>query len=313
MRESVGIMTIYSYSSDSFCIKMLHTQTGVITNQMRTNTLVNEYIVVSYHQKEDAKQYGAKWDPHKKSWYIPTYISDTNKKMLREKYGHQIQESALVLVGENREFGGSLLFVDLIPTSCWFTNVRRYVHPADWDKLRRHVYERVDNCCECCGVDTVAIGRRLDAHERWSYDLATYTQKLERLIALCVDCHEATHMGYAMSHDRGDVAKAHLSTIRGFSAEECEDHIAEAFKLVAMRNNIHWHLDLSLITNSGIRLIYPTTSTNATVTIEPERAIDTAARYTYARQIVSAGSMVFGCIRNLFARRPRTKDGCDMV
>jgi len=34
------------------------------------------------------------------------------------------------LPGENRTFGDGL-FVDLIPASCWFTNVRTCLSPAD--------------------------------------------------------------------------------------------------------------------------------------------------------------------------------------
>jgi hypothetical protein len=51
-----------------------------------------------------------------------------------------------VLVGEDRGFGDGL-FVDLIPDSCWFTNVRSCVNQRDWDRLRRMVYRRAKDRC----------------------------------------------------------------------------------------------------------------------------------------------------------------------
>ena len=67
------------------------------------------------------------------------------------------------LKGEDRTFGGNKLFIDLIPRSCWFTNVRKFIHNTDWDRVRNHIYNRTNNTCECCGEKC----DRLEAHERW--------------------------------------------------------------------------------------------------------------------------------------------------
>ena len=42
------------------------------------------------------------------------------------------------LVGEDRQFGGNLLFKDLIPRTTWFNNVRSCVTRNSWDKLRNN-------------------------------------------------------------------------------------------------------------------------------------------------------------------------------
>jgi 5-methylcytosine-specific restriction endonuclease McrA len=76
--------------------------------------------------------------------------------------------------------------------------------------LRQHVYERVNFVCECCGVDTKCQKVQLEAHERWSYNPKTKTQKLERLVALCSSCHEVTHMGLASIRGRNVAANTHL-------------------------------------------------------------------------------------------------------
>jgi hypothetical protein len=76
--------------------------------------------------------------------------------------------------------------VDLIPDSCWFTNVRSCVNQRDWDRLRRMVYRRAKDRCEVCGAGRDPdVDKWLEAHERWEYDEATRTQRLRRIVCLC--------------------------------------------------------------------------------------------------------------------------------
>ena len=46
-----------------------------------------EYIDVKYSQKQYAKKFKARWDNITKSWYIPTDISQENKRQLRKMFG----------------------------------------------------------------------------------------------------------------------------------------------------------------------------------------------------------------------------------
>jgi hypothetical protein len=212
-----------------------------------------EYISVSFKDKDDAKMLGAKWDPTQKQWYIPTNINAMNKRELQEKYKSN-DVPIIELLGEDRTFGGNELFVDLIPSTCWFTNVRYCIHPCDWDRVRRFVYKRVNYICEGCGINTRINNIRLDAHERWSYDLDTHTQKLVRLVALCADCHQSTHYGLAEINGKSEEAFSHLQATRHFTEDECHMHIINAFDVWLNRSKIEWTLDLSLIENNNIRL-----------------------------------------------------------
>lgn len=211
-----------------------------------------EYISVLFEEKADAKSLGANWDREKKQWYIPSNISDVNKTKLRDKYKTNNQPIS-ELIGEDRTFGGSILFVDLIPKTCWFVNVRSCVVSRDWDRLRKFVYERVDYKCECCGINTKLHNIQLDAHERWCYDEETNTQKLIRLIALCHACHQATHFGLATAKGKKNEAFKHLQNVRSFTEDECNHHIDEAFKIWRDRCKYTWNLDISLIHNNGIK------------------------------------------------------------
>jgi hypothetical protein len=211
---------------------------------LKESNSARKYLGVPYHENEEAKSLGAKWDHRARLWYDPSSDSSALDRW-------KMNTTAIIeLKGEDRTFGGSLLFVDLIPRSCWFTNVRYCVHPSDWERLRRHVYARAGSRCECCGAHTP----RPEAHERWSYDAVRRVQTLARLVALCCSCHEATHMGLAELRGRGDDATAHLRRVRGFTDQEAEAHIRDAFRLWSERSSIEWELDLSIITDSGIRL-----------------------------------------------------------
>jgi|694.fasta_scaffold123756_2 hypothetical protein len=212
-----------------------------------------EYISVLFEEKDNAKSLGAKWDREKKQWYIPDDIKEINKQKLQEKYKTN-NKPILKLIGEDRKFGGNELFVDLIPSTCWFTNVRYCIHPSEWDRVRKFVYERVNYICECCGINTKSHKIQLDAHERWLYDDTTHTQKLIRIVALCVNCHQTTHIGLAEIKGQLHEAKKHLQIVRNFTEEMCNEHIEKAIKIWKDRCKVKWNLDISLIENNNIKL-----------------------------------------------------------
>ena len=160
-------------------------------------------------------------------------------------------------IGEDRNFGGSNLYVDLIPSSCWFTNVRYCVRPRDWDVIRKIVYERTDYKCECCQIDCIKEKIPIEAHERWDYDFTTGTQKLVRLIGLCKRCHQSTHFGFAKICGKEEEASTHIKKIRNFNLEELKEHIDTAWSIWVERNQYEWKLDLSIITSNGFDIIKP--------------------------------------------------------
>ena len=212
------------------------------------------YLDIPFGEKEQAKELGARWCSNKKSWY--TFAENmTNFPGVDH-----------TLIGEDRDFGGDELFIDLVPRSCWFTNVRYCIDRNDWDTLRHKVYKRVKNICECCGKKA-RKGKSLEAHERWSYKDGI--QKLERVVALCTLCHQVTHYGHSKSLVDEEVLREHLKRVRRFDDNECDRHIQEAYHLVAERNLADWDLDLSLITDNGFKLL-------RTVRKEDRRSISAA-------------------------------------
>jgi hypothetical protein len=156
-----------------------------------------------------------------------------------------------VLPGEDRSYGAGL-FVDLIPRTSWFRNVRAAVDPADSDRLRRMVYRRAGLRCEACGARRV----QLEAHERFIYDTRAAIQRLVRLICLCTACHQVTHFGHTrlLGDAAAQAAINHLQTVTGMTAAETERHIRDAFALWERRSRTPWRVDLSMISDAGIGL-----------------------------------------------------------
>ena len=48
---------------------------------------VKVYLNVPYAEKDEAKQLGSWFDGDKKKWYIPSKVSDENRKKLIDRWG----------------------------------------------------------------------------------------------------------------------------------------------------------------------------------------------------------------------------------
>jgi hypothetical protein len=230
------------------------------------------YLNISFEQKDDAKSMGAKWDPEKKLWYAP----DESFKKLIEKYSNPVSKTTrtvkkstsatgaaskeaiqtdtpkpLVLIGENRRFGGNELYVDILPRGSNIS-LRRLLNDSDFSRLRNLLVKRVAYRCEICGEECISSERKyLEVCEMFSFNFSTQNQRLERLIALCKPCYTTTRL-----LDKG-IALEHLMDINGLDREDAKQHIYEAFDTWKGRSEIKWNVDLSIITNSGLKIGTP--------------------------------------------------------
>jgi hypothetical protein len=208
------------------------------------------WLDVPFADKDVAKALGARWDRAAQRWYEPR-LGMTEFDRWAQRPG--VPE---ILPGEDRGFGNGL-FVDLIPATSWFTNVRAAVSPQDWDRLRRMVYRRAGSRCEACGSHPDhAAGLFLEAHERFAYDPRTGVQALRRLICLCTACHATTHFGFTSlgGEAEEEAALGHLQFVTGMDRTRAERHVREAFALWERRSAVRWQVDLSLIAAAGIAL-----------------------------------------------------------
>lgn len=141
------------------------------------------------------------------------------------------------------------LTIELVPGSCWYSNVRSNVKPATWERLQRATFMLCHNRCECCGRFT-----NLECHEVWHYDDRTQIQKLERLCGLCPQCHEVKHFGLATENGRSAPALKWFCEVNKMAPADAIQYIERAFKIHGIRSQFNWGLDVRYLEKSGVRL-----------------------------------------------------------
>lgn len=131
---------------------------------------------------------------------------------------------------------------ELVPDSCWYSNLRSILSPAQWDIVRRDAYARAKGKCMICGAPT----SRLEAHEKWSYDEDNRVQKLETVVAICKSCHEVIHIGRTSLIGNEERACAHFMKVNGCTYAEYRKALGEANGAHRRRNAVpEWKLDIS--------------------------------------------------------------------
>jgi hypothetical protein len=206
------------------------------------------WLNVPYEEKDEAKAAGARWDGERGRWWAPEGSAASGDG----RWVPLVPGWPDPLPGEDRSFAPGLS-IDLVPSSAWFTNVRTAVTRTTWEKLRLYAFERADRCCEGCGSwEHPASGRALELHERFEFDVATRTQSLRRLVALCERCHAVAHFDRTVSQGFEREAFAHLLRVADMTAAEATACLDDARTVAEVRGRYEWELDLSILTRAGI-------------------------------------------------------------
>lgn len=131
---------------------------------------------------------------------------------------------------------------ELVPDGCWYSNLRSILKPAMWDVVRRDAYKRADGKCMICQRPT----KRLEAHEKWSYDAKNRVQKLEDVVAICHSCHSVIHIGRTQLTGGEDLASKHFMTVNNCNYAEYRKALGQANLRHRKLNLVsEWSLDLS--------------------------------------------------------------------
>jgi 5-methylcytosine-specific restriction endonuclease McrA len=192
------------------------------------------YLNVPYSEKEDAKNLGARWEPSVKKWYVSSEIDLTPFR----RWFPSISNPRLT--------------IELVPETCWFSNVRSSVSRQDWDKLRLHTYRQASYCCQICGG--IGTQHPVECHEIWDYDDQNLVQTLKGLIALCPACHECKHMGLAQIRGREEPAKQHLAKVNNWTQAQTEIYVFDCFEIWYQRSQKEWKLDISYLEKFGVAI-----------------------------------------------------------
>ena len=133
---------------------------------------------------------------------------------------------------------------ELVPSSCWFSNLRSILSKKDWDLIRLDAKDRAGGRCMICKRKS----DRLEGHERWAYDEENKVQKLVEVISVCPDCHRAIHIGLSQLKGYGEKAEDHYIKVNGISYSEMRKDLGQANADNERRNKISdWKLDLTYL------------------------------------------------------------------
>ena len=137
------------------------------------------------------------------------------------------------------------LTIELVPQTCWYSNVRSNVTKKDWDIIRKKCYSNANYKCEICG----GVGKThpVECHEIWEYDDTNLTQKLIGLISLCPTCHKVKHIGLARINGEDQICINQLMKVNKWDRTTTLLHIDEAFKLWEFRSQSKWILNIDFL------------------------------------------------------------------
>lgn len=136
------------------------------------------------------------------------------------------------------------LIFQLVPEGCWYSNLRSVLTAEQWNYIKKLVKTRSGGRCAICGKRT----DRLDAHEEWSYDEKTCTQKLTGIVGVCKDCHAAIHIGRTQLKGNAERAENHYMKVNNCSYAEMRRDLGEANDRHIRLNRVsEWRLDISYL------------------------------------------------------------------
>ncbi len=141
------------------------------------------------------------------------------------------------------------LHVEMVPYTCWFSNVRDHATATQWSTIKEWCYKRAGYRCEVCDETGLHQGRKhnVEAHEIWDYNDETLTQTLIGLIALCPACHNVKHYGRSIHIGTDKSARMKLKEVNRWSAVEVVAHCNEAIRNWQRRSLSHWTLNMDYL------------------------------------------------------------------
>lgn len=146
----------------------------------------------------------------------------------------------------------SKILIELVPKTCFYSNVRSSVSSADWDIIRKDAYKRYNWSCSVCHCKG-----RMEAHEIWHYDDVNHIQKLHDVVAVCNGCHMLYHLGFASVKGKLPQAMTRLAKLNGWTRELTSEFVDIVFEIHSQRSRHKWAADLSWLDRYNIKYSTP--------------------------------------------------------
>jgi 5-methylcytosine-specific restriction endonuclease McrA len=142
------------------------------------------------------------------------------------------------------------LQIELVPKSCWWSNVRSNLTDKQWDGIRKPIYLKASFRCEICGE--CGTKHPVECHEIWVYDDINLIQKLQSFQALCPLCHEVKHIGRAGILGNGKRAFERFRKINGLTIKTAKIMEAAVSRQWGIRTMKEWKLDIEYLKEHGL-------------------------------------------------------------
>ena len=186
------------------------------------------FIDVPFSEKDEAKAAGAIWKPDEKKWFVPEGFD-------MKPFDKWIPSPFMPT---------EPLFVDLVPSTAWFFNLRSELKTSEWEAVKKATFVAAEYRCQACGGRGKA--HPVECHERFSYS-EFGIQRFERTAALCPTCHMATHFGLASVRGKSEIALRQLCKVNDWTREEATKHVSDAMQKFSERSRMKWTLDARLL------------------------------------------------------------------
>lgn len=134
------------------------------------------------------------------------------------------------------------LQIELVPSSCFWSNVRSNIKARQWDKIRKQVYQKANFLCEICGGK--GTKHPVECHEVWVYEDITLTQRLSHFQALCPLCHEVKHLGFAGIRGNRERVFNRFKVINGLDENIAVEIKNAVFNQWRIRSQQKWDLNI---------------------------------------------------------------------
>lgn len=147
------------------------------------------------------------------------------------------------------------LEIELVPETCWYSNLRTALGQELWDVIRKKAYIDAGFRCAICKIKA-----QLHCHEIWDYNIKTKIQALKGFTALCPLCHHVKHIGLArILAEEGkldfDNVLAHFCKVNRCKLSDFRAHEKKAFRQWKLMSAFKWTTDLGpysdLLPNAG--------------------------------------------------------------
>lgn len=137
------------------------------------------------------------------------------------------------------------LELELVPSTAFYSNIRKIVSETDWKKISKTIRRLHNNKCQLCGsIEKPYRKYYMHCHEVWDFDYETKKQSLVKLECLCPECHSIKH--YCHSINIGISEKelvSHACKVNNCNIATFKDHIAIAFVAWQVKSTIEYSFD----------------------------------------------------------------------